>query len=259
MSRPGLTRRKLIGLAGIGAGAFALGQYLRQGQPLGTDISELLDVSALASAPGYPSEGPSDAPVTALVFSDYACGVCRRTEPAWREAVAEAGDTRVVYRDWPILGEPSRQAARAALAADRQGVHAAFHRALIRSGRLTESGIRAALAEAGGDWARLQSDLGKHGAEIDALLARTARDAFQLALRGTPAFLVGPIRIEGGASIRQFAEAISRASARQAPSSRRNFARPARRADPWEHDARLLPAGPARPAAQRPLHATVPP
>ncbi|WP_133366271.1 DsbA family protein [Qipengyuania sediminis] len=170
-----------------------------------------MDVPTLAGEPGYPVEGPRSAPVRMLVFSDYACGVCRRVEPYWREAAAEAGDVQIVYRDWPILGESSQLAARAALAADRQGVHAAFHRAMISGSRLDEAGLRAALAEAGGDWARLERDLQRYGAAIDRLLARSARDAFQLGFRGTPAFLIGPIRIEGGASTRQFARAIATA------------------------------------------------
>ena len=103
------------------------------------------------------------------------------------------------------------RAARVALAADRQGLYAPFHATLMRTGQHGEDAMRAALAAAGGDWARLEADLAAHGEAIDRLLARTARDALQLGFRGTPGYLVGPIRIEGGASERQFADAIERA------------------------------------------------
>jgi protein-disulfide isomerase len=206
-----ISRRQWLGLGALSLGALALGQYLRRGQPLGRDVSGIMDVPALLEAPGFPFEGPADAAVTMLVFSDYACPVCRQVEPSWREAVREAGDVRVVHRDWPILGPASVGAARVALAADRQGLYAPFHATLMRTGQHGEDAMRAALAAAGGDWARLETDLAAHGEAIDRLLARTARDALQLGFRGTPGYLVGPIRIEGGASQRQFADAIERA------------------------------------------------
>ncbi|MBX9898544.1 MAG: thioredoxin domain-containing protein [Qipengyuania sp.] len=211
MKATAISRRQWLGLGALSLGALALGQYLRRGQPLGRDVSEIMDVPALLEAPGFPFEGPADAAVTMLVFSDYACPVCRQVEPSWREAVREAGDVRVVHRDWPILGPASVRAARVALAADRQGLYAPFHATLMRTGQHGEDAMRAALAAAGGDWARLEADLAAHGEAIDRLLARTARDALQLGFRGTPGYLVGPIRIEGGASERQFADAIERA------------------------------------------------
>jgi protein-disulfide isomerase len=205
-----LSRRQWLGLAAISLGALGLGHYLRRGQPLGRDVSDIMDVRALLEAPGYPIEGPEDARLTMLVFSDYACAVCRKVEPWWREAVREAGDVRIVHRDWPILGPASVRAARVALAAGRQGLYAPVHQILMRTGRHDETALRQALTAAGGDWDRLETDLAKDGAAIDRLLARTARDAFQLGFRGTPGYLIGRLRIEGGASQRQFADAIDR-------------------------------------------------
>lgn len=213
MTRRVLSRREWLGLGAVSLGALGLGQYLRQGQSLGRDVSEIMDVPALLNAPGFPYEGPAGAPVTMLVFSDYACPVCRKVEPWWREAVREAGNVRVVHRDWPILGPASVRAARVALAAGRQGLYAPLHRILMQTGRHDEGALRQAVAAAGGDWARLEADLAKDGQAIDRLLARTAQDAFQLGFRGTPGYLIGPIRIEGGASQRQFADAIERARA----------------------------------------------
>ena len=211
MSGTGITRRQWFALGALGLGAIAVGRYLRETQPLGRDVSDMIDVAAMQAAPGFPAEGPDDARITMLVFSDYACGVCRAAEPKWRAAVREAGDVRVVHRDWPILGPDSVRAARVALAAGRQGLYAPVHETLMRTGRLDEDALRQAVTLAGGDWAGLQADLADDADAIDRLLARTAQDALQLAFRGTPGFLIGPLRIEGGASERQFADAIERA------------------------------------------------
>lgn len=210
-----LSRREWLGLGAVSVGALAVGQYFRRGQPIGRDVSDIMDVAPLLNAPGFPTEGPDDARVTMLVFSDYACAVCRQVEPWWRAAVRESAahdqPVRVVHRDWPILGPASVAAARMTLAAGRQGLYAPVHEVLMRIGRHDEVAIRQALTVAGGDWTRLQRDLAADAEAIDRLLAKTAQDAFQLGFRGTPGYLIGPIRIEGGASERQFAQAIRQA------------------------------------------------
>lgn len=210
MTRAAISRRSLLGLGALSVGAVGLGAWLRRGVPLGEDISDRLDVAGIANQPGFPSEGPAEAPITMLVFSDYACGVCRQVEPWWREAVRAAGDVRVVHRDWPILGPQSLRAARLALAAAYQRRYLPVHNALMRSPGLSEPAIQAAVIEAGADWELLEADLATHTAAIESRLARTAQDALRLSFRGTPGFLIGPIRIEGGASERQFADAIER-------------------------------------------------
>lgn len=211
MTRAGVSRRALLGLGALSVGAFGVGAWLRRGVPLGENIADRIDVAAMAGAPGFPGEGPTNAPIVMAVFSDYACGVCRQVEPWWRKAVREAGNVRVVHRDWPILGPQSLRAAQVALAADHQGRYPPVHDTLMRSAGLSEPALRAAAAEAGADWERLESDLATHEVAIDSLLARTAQDAQRLGFRGTPGFLIGPIRLEGGASQRQFADAIERA------------------------------------------------
>ena len=59
--------------------------------------------------------------------------------------------------------------------------------------------------------ALLEADLAANADTINDKLARTAQDALRLGFAGTPGFLIGPIRINGGASERQFAGAIERA------------------------------------------------
>lgn len=212
MTRRALSRRDWLGLGLLGAGALALGRWFGESREVGRDLTGIMDVAEVLDAPGFPSEGPATAAVTMLVFSDYACGVCRAAEPAWRAAVAEAGGgVRVVHRDWPILGAASLRAAKVALAADLQGLYARVHADLMRTGRHDEDALRRAVTGAGGDWTRLEGDLARNGAAIDRLLATTAQDALRLGFRGTPGYLIGPIRIEGGANQGQFADAIERA------------------------------------------------
>jgi predicted DsbA family dithiol-disulfide isomerase len=130
-------------------------------------------------------------------FSDYNCAICRITTHrlAGLREVTE-GTAQVTWHELPILGETSLLAARAALAADRQGAYAAFHDRLLRSPfQPTPEYLDAVAVELGLDRDRLLADMAS-----DAVTQRIARG---LALRdlfgfpGTPAIVVGRTVVEG--------------------------------------------------------------
>ncbi len=155
-------------------------------------------VRAVLDDPGSPAFARPGADVTLVVFTDYQCPVCRATEPALDRVLAEDPRVRVIYKDWPILGERSRAAARAALAAQRQGKYRELHAAMMASHRPLDPAAIADLArDAGLDEARLQADLVRDGPAIDAQLAGHATQAWSLGLEGTPAYLVGPYLVQG--------------------------------------------------------------
>jgi protein-disulfide isomerase len=118
----------------------------------------------------------------------------------------------VIYKDWPIFGPISLRAARVALAADRQSIYPQVHRALMRERRMLEPAVlRQAVEGAGGRWGQIEQDLSTHGHAIEAVLARTAREAFALNLAGTPAFLIGPSLINGALDRDEFLQAFKAA------------------------------------------------
>lgn len=159
-------------------------------------------LQAMRSDPVAPVVAPEGADVTIVVFSDYQCPYCRRMHPPLQALLREDPKVKIVYRDWPILGPESVEAARAAIAAGYQRRHAAFNDALMASrGRITSEGIRAAAERAGVDWARLQADQKRNAAEIEQALARTHRYAGMLGISGTPALLVNDYLIPGAADL----------------------------------------------------------
>ncbi len=71
-----------------------------------------------------PSTGPTTAPVTIVMFTDFQCPACSATHPVLKKAMAEyAGKIRFVVRDFPLetLHENAYRAALAAGAANAQG------------------------------------------------------------------------------------------------------------------------------------------
>src|SRR3546814_2397253 len=83
--------------------------------------------------PASPVTGNPNGDVTLVEFFDYNCPYCRRVAPVVAEAEAADPQLRIVYKEFPILGPGSVFAAKAALAAHRQGLYFAFHEALMRS------------------------------------------------------------------------------------------------------------------------------
>lgn len=138
--------------------------------------------------------GAAAAPVL-VAFLDYRCGPCRRHAEALL-AGARAGRFRLLVRDWPILGEPSELAARAALAAAEQNAYWPFHTALMTTGFVPTTGLVATLAERHGlDGARLSADM--EGARVRAALRRNAALARGLGGIGTPLYVVDGVVVAG--------------------------------------------------------------
>ena len=70
--------------------------------------------------PDSPVSGNPSGDVTVIEFFDYRCGYCKRVAAAVTKLQQEDAGVRVVYKDFPILGDTSVFAARAALAAQRR-------------------------------------------------------------------------------------------------------------------------------------------
>lgn len=210
MKPPLLQRRETLVLAGLlGAGGVTLAT-LRHFRPVGQPLGLTPVVQAALSEPG-PEAGNPAGDVTMIVFTDFNCGACRIAHPDMMAAVEEDGMVRLRFLDWPIFGEDSRAAARAAIAADAQGLYLPLHKALMQAGHADATAAESALAAAGGSVDKLRAALTAQSAEIDARLARNARHAFALGLGGTPGHLVGRLLVRGAVSRREFAHAIRQA------------------------------------------------
>lgn len=192
------TRRSVLALAALIALALALSLLLRGAGAPGHFIDKPGLVAEVHDDPQAPQGGAANGDLTIAVFTDYRCSVCRAEEGALQRAAARDGRVRLVYKELAILGEPSVAAARAALAADRQGVYAKVREALMAAPRIDGAALAGAFAGAGGDWARAGGLVEQPDPALQAVLDRTAREALQLGLAGTPGYLAGPLLVRGG-------------------------------------------------------------
>ena len=142
------------------------------------------------SDPNAPNLGNPEGDVTVVEFFDYNCPYCRSAGQTVQALLAADENVRVIYREWPILGDDSVMAARAALAAREQGKYEAFHWALMNGeGRVTEALIFKVARDLGMDVAQLEADMVSPAVEAHIALSNAL--AQQLGFTGTPAFIVG--------------------------------------------------------------------
>lgn len=164
--------------------------------------------AALENDPNAPVMGNPDGDVTIVEFFDYNCGFCRRVFPTVKELVEGDGNIRVVMREWPILGEESVFAARAALASRKQGKYAAFHDALMANqGRASQANVLSIADDLGMDIDQLRADMA--GPEVDAHIEASRQLTQSLGLNGTPAFVFGDQLIPGAIDLNQMKQLVA--------------------------------------------------
>lgn len=165
---------------------------------------------ALLSDPDSPVAGNPKGDVTIVEFSDYQCPYCKRAHATVKSVIAADGKVRLVFKDLPILGEASKVAAHAALAAVKQGKHLELHNALLEfPGKLDQDRIMEIAGKVGLDVSRLQADM--EDAKIKAMIARNAALAAALGVRGTPAFVVGNHFVPGAVDAETLRQLIAEA------------------------------------------------
>lgn len=150
----------------------------------------------LENDPNAPIAGDADGDAILVEFFDYNCPYCKRAAADVKSLLAADDNVRVVYREWPILGEGSVFAARAALAAREQGQYEAMHWALMEMrGRAEEASVLAIARDLGLNMDQLVIDMNSDA--VNAHIDASRGLAQSLGFTGTPAFVIGDALIPG--------------------------------------------------------------
>lgn len=173
--------------------------------------------------PGSPVAGNAKGDISIVVFFDYNCGYCKQTVPKLQSISEKDPLVRIVFKEFPVLGPQSTFAAKAALAAFRQGKYVEFHNALMTAESTDEDSIKTISKTLGIDYSKLQKDIADP--QIDEQIIRTQRLAGSLDINGTPAYIIGDRIIPGAidaasmtnilAEQRQLAKAATKVAARE--------------------------------------------
>lgn len=161
-----------------------------------------------------PSEGAIDADVTIVEFLDYNCGYCRASYNQLQNLLQKDKNLRVIYKEFPILHETSLLAARAALAAAKQGKYKPFHAHLMQSrGSINKTRISQIANKLNVDTERLFADM--QADNITAKIKANYALAKQLNINGTPTFIIGESLIGGSISLQEMQKQIKLARQNQ--------------------------------------------
>ena len=173
----------------------------RQTAPLIASSRSALETPFASSWKG--AEKPE---VVLVEFYDYACPYCKASNPHVDRLLKEKPGLRVVYRELPILGDNSIEAARLSLAASKAGRFRQFHDALYAAGRPAPDTNAAAARVANIAPTPAQDPA------IEAELKRNFEMAGRLGATGTPLFVVGDRVLNGAVGYDALKQAIEAAS-----------------------------------------------
>ncbi len=161
-----------------------------------------------------PQFGPDDALVTIVEFSDFECPFCSRVNASMDEVKSTYGnDVRVVFRQRPLsFHADARPAAKAALAAHRQGKFWEMHDRLFENQKALGKAELIGYAQALGlDTGMFEIDM--EAADIEQMIKDDEALAGKVGVNGTPAFFVNGRFLSGAQPFSEFARLVDEGKA----------------------------------------------
>ena len=153
--------------------------------------ASLGEFNASVASDTSPSIGNPDGDITIVEFFDYNCGYCKKALTEITRLVAEDDQVRIIFKEMPILGAPSLEAAKWALAARPQGAdkYFTYHTALMNhSGSKDDATLEKLAADSGLNVTQLRADI--TGASVMSEIGEVLQVTGDMGVRGTPAFII---------------------------------------------------------------------
>jgi protein-disulfide isomerase len=164
----------------------------------------------LTSSKNSPVVGNPKGDVTVVEFFDYHCGYCKKMLPVISELIKSDKKVRVVFKEFPILSPDSELAAKAALAVYRvkPDKYFDFHTELMtETSQYSEESLLKAAEKVGVNPDKVKKEMNADWVNEELKKDRELADA--LAIRGTPAFIVGDTLLPGASSLEDLKKLIA--------------------------------------------------
>lgn len=166
--------------------------------------------------PTSPVGGNVKGDVIVVEFFDYQCGYCKSSESSVEKLLKEDKNVKLIYKDFPILGPASVEAAKAALASVSQGKYVKFHDALMnKKDHFSGEMIYDIAKDVGLDIVKLKKDMQDDA--ITKIIEANIKLGSDIGVRGTPLFIIGDQVYPGAVPYEQMKKAIedTRAAAKK--------------------------------------------
>ncbi len=159
-----------------------------------------------------PVNGPKDALVTIIEFSDYQCPFCKRVEPTMKQVMDTYGnDVRIVWKDNALPFHPRAKPAAtlARVAKEKKGDKGywAAHAAIFESNpKLEDADLEAIAGKIGIPWTEVKSAIESN--KYDKAIQDDMDLASEVEARGTPHFFINGRRLSGAQPFEKFKSMI---------------------------------------------------
>jgi protein-disulfide isomerase len=183
-----------------------------QKKPQGDDEEEDKSVWKVPVLADDPIEGPKDALVTIIEFSEFQCPFCKRVNETL-DKVHETykDDVRIVWKDNPLPFHPRAKPAailarHAFKTKGEKGFWEAHHALFESQPKLEDADLEAIAGKVGVPWDAVKSaiEANKYMDKIDA----SVELASDFQARGTPHFFINGVRLSGAQPFEKFKAAI---------------------------------------------------
>lgn len=201
------TRRQTLALGAvlIAAPTLAVAQPANRPNPMPEALRKTLERD-----PNAPVLGNPRGDITLTEFFDYNCPFCKKIMPKMQQLISADPGLRVVFREWPVFGEGSDFAARAALAALAQGKYWQMHSGLMQMrDRAAEPSVMRVVRKLGLDEAKLRADM--QSDRVSSHIATSFELADHMSLVGTPTLIAGDDAVFGDQSLDDIQALIAKA------------------------------------------------
>ncbi|HEY3352496.1 MAG TPA: thioredoxin domain-containing protein [Polyangia bacterium] len=156
-----------------------------------------------------PAQGPKNAKVTIVLFSDFQCPFCSRVVPTIHQLMKEyPGKVRFAFKQYPLPMHPQAPlASEASLAANAQGKFWEMHDKLFENQKaLDRPSIEKYAQELGLDLAKFKADLDSK--KFEAQVKADMEYGSKLGRFGTPTFFINGRKVSGALPFESFKQIV---------------------------------------------------
>ncbi|OFW80627.1 MAG: hypothetical protein A2887_00510 [Alphaproteobacteria bacterium RIFCSPLOWO2_01_FULL_40_26] len=164
-----------------------------------------------------PQYAPENYDVTIVEFFDYSCGYCKKAQATLEQLLKEDKKVRVVYKEFPILGQPSHEVSQVALAVNMvsPSSYKKFHDALMKGNERGKDGALKVAKSVGINAAAVEAVLTKDADKISSLIQANLTLGNSIGINGTPGFVIGEELVPGALELSTLKEKIAAVRAKK--------------------------------------------
>lgn len=154
---------------------------------------------------------PAGANVTVVEFFDYNCGYCKRAQATLEQFLQEDKKVKVIYKEFPILGQPSLEMSQVSVAVNlsQPDSFKKFHDALMKSNEHGKAGALKVAKTVGLNVAKVEETLKNQKEKIDAILQANLALGSSIGVSGTPGFVIGEELTPGAVDLQSLKDKVA--------------------------------------------------